>query len=133
MHNSLSPGDIRPPFAPYSHGVEIPAGQRLVLCSGQLGIAADGSIPPDCAGQTRLCFQNIAAILREAGMGLEHIVRIKAFVTAREHLKPYMEVRNGLFAAPLPASTLILVSGFASPEFVIEIEVVAAGPDIQRN
>jgi enamine deaminase RidA (YjgF/YER057c/UK114 family) len=44
-----------------------------------------------------------------------------------------MEVRNTLFAEPLPASTLIIVSGFARPEFLVEIEVVAAGPDAQRD
>ena len=128
MHTPLSPLDIHPPFAPYSHGVEIPPGQRLVFCSGQLGIAADGSIPPDCGSQAELIFQSIAAILREAGMGLEHVVRVNAYVTGREHLAAYMAVRNRLFSAPLPASTLMIVSGFARPEFVVEIEAIAAGP-----
>lgn len=128
MHTPLSPIDIHPPFAPYSHGVELPAGQRLVFCSGQLGIARDGTIPPDCAGQARLCFDNIRSILREAGLGLEHIVRVNAYVSGREHLAAYMAVRNTLFSAPLPASTLMIVSGFARPEFVVEIEAIAAGP-----
>jgi 2-iminobutanoate/2-iminopropanoate deaminase len=128
MSTALDPKDIHPPFAPYSHGVVIPPGQRLVFCSGQLGIAADATVPADCAGQTRLCFDNVAAILREARLGLEHIVRINAYVSGREHLPEYMGVRNALFAAPYPASTLMIVSGFARPEFVVEIEVIAAGP-----
>ncbi|MBU1305887.1 MAG: RidA family protein [Alphaproteobacteria bacterium] len=128
MITTLEPADIHPPFAPYSHGVVVPAGQRLVFCSGQLGIAANAHVPPDCAGQARICFDNIAAILREAGMGLEHIVRINAYVSGREHLPAYMGVRNALFAAPFPASTLMIVSGFARPEFVVEIEAIAAGP-----
>jgi enamine deaminase RidA (YjgF/YER057c/UK114 family) len=66
-------------------------------------------------------------------MGLGNIVRINAYVTGREHLKPYMDVRNNLFSEPLPASTLMIVSGFARPEFFVEIEVVAAGPDAQRD
>src|SRR6185437_16537722 len=119
MHIPLSPMDIHPPFAPYSHGVELPGGQRLVFCSGQLGIGRDDAIPPDCAGQTRLCFDNVAAILEEAGMGLANIVRINAYVTAREHLQPYMAVRNALFAEPYPASTLMIVAGFARPEFLV--------------
>ncbi len=41
---------------------------------------------------------------------------------------PYMEVRDRLFAEPLPASTLMIVSGFARPEFKVEIEVIAAAP-----
>lgn len=123
----LNPSAIHPPFAPYSHGVVVPAGQRLVFCSGQLGIAADGSVPADCGGQAQLCFDNIAAILAEAGMGLEHVVRINAYVTGREHLAAYMAVRNRLFAEPYPASTLMMVAGFARPEFVVEIEAIAAG------
>ena len=126
MHTPLSPLDIHPPFAPYSHGVDVPAGQRLVFCSGQLGIAADASIPSDCAGQARLCFDNIRAILREAGMDLSNIIRVNAYVTGREHLAAYMGVRNALFSAPYPASTLMIVSGFARPEFVVEVEAVAA-------
>jgi enamine deaminase RidA (YjgF/YER057c/UK114 family) len=133
MHIPLSPIDIHPPFAPYSAGVELAGGQRLVFCSGQLGIDRNGAIPPDCAGQARLCFANIAAILAEAGMGLGNVVRINAYVSGREHLGPYMEIRNGLFSEPLPASTLMIVAGFARPEFLVEIEVVAAGPDAQRD
>ncbi len=124
----LNPPDIHPPFAPYSHGMVVPAGQKLVVCSGQLGIAADATVPADCAGQARICFDNIAAILAEAGLGLEHVVRINAYVTGREHLAAYMGVRNGLFSEPFPASTLMIVSGFARPEFVVEIEAIAAGP-----
>lgn len=127
MHTPLSPTDIHAPFAPYSHGVEVPGGQRLVFCSGQLGIAPDGAIPPDCEGQARLCFANIRSILRDAGLGLEHIVRVNAYVSGREHLAAYMAVRNSLFSSPLPASTLMIVAGFARPEFVVEIEAVAAG------
>ena len=128
MATPLNPPQIHPPFAPYSHGIVVPAGQRLVFCSGQLGIAADRLVPSDCDGQTRICFDNIAAILAEAGMSLGNIIRINAYVTGREHLPAYMAVRNGLFAEPYPASTLMIVSGFARPEFVVEIEAIAAGP-----
>lgn len=126
MHKPLTPASIHPPFAPYSHGIEVAPGARLVFCSGQLGISPDAEVPLDCAAQAELCFQSIDAILAEAGMGLKDIVRINAFVTGRDHLQPYMQVRNALFAAPYPASTLMIVSGFARPEFVVEIEAIAA-------
>jgi 2-iminobutanoate/2-iminopropanoate deaminase len=128
MHKPLSPTAIHPPFSSYSNGVEVPAGQRLVFCSGQLGITRDGQIPTGAGEQAELAFDNIAAILAEAGLGLEHVVRINAFVTGREHLRPYMDARNNRFSHPLPASTLMIVAGFARPEFFVEIEVVAAGP-----
>ena len=128
MATPLNPTQIHPPFAPYSHGMVVPEGQRVVFCSGQLGIAADKTVPPDCAGQARLCFANIEAVLAEAGMTLANVVRINTYVTAREHLAEYMSVRNALFSEPYPASTLMIVSGFARPEFVLEVEVIAAGP-----
>ena len=128
MPTALNPTTIHPPFAPYSHGMVVPAGQKLVFCSGQLGIGLDKAIPADCGGQTRICFDNIADILAEAGLDLSHIIRINAYVTGREHLADYMAVRNTLFEAPYPASTLMVVSGFARPEFVVEIEAIAAGP-----
>ncbi|HEY6632785.1 MAG TPA: RidA family protein [Rhizobiaceae bacterium] len=127
MLKSLTPKSIRPPFARYSHGVEVPAGKRLVVCSGQLGIGPDDSIPDDAGAQAELCFSNIAAVLGEAGLELKDIVRINAYVTDRAHMKPYMEVRDRLVADPPPASTLMIVSGFTRPEFKVEIEVIAAG------
>lgn len=126
MVTALSPLSIHPPFSLYSHGIEVPAGWRLVLCSGQIGISPDDVIPPDCAAQAEICFASIAAILAGAGMGLRDVIKINAYVTAREHLKPYMDVRNRLFAPPYPASTLMIVSGFARPEFVVEVEAIAA-------
>jgi enamine deaminase RidA (YjgF/YER057c/UK114 family) len=59
-------------------------------------------------------------------MGLEDVVRINAYVTKREHMAGYMAVRDRTFGEPPPASTLMIVSGFTRPEFLVEIEVVAA-------
>jgi enamine deaminase RidA (YjgF/YER057c/UK114 family) len=128
LFTHLTPASIRPPFAKYSHGVEVSEGMRLVLCSGQLGIGPDDAIPAGTEAQARLCFANIEAILTEAGMALDNIVRINAYVTGREHLKPYMAVRDELFSEPAPASTLMIVSGFAREEFTVEIEAIAAAP-----
>lgn len=127
MFKFLTPKTIKPPFARYSHGVEIPPGKRLVLCSGQVAITPDDHIPEDVGAQTELCFRNIAAILGEADLTLNDVVRINAFVTERAHLQAYMEVRNRLFSDPAPASTLMIVTGFARPEFKVEVEVIAAG------
>lgn len=127
MFRFLTPKSIKPPFARYSHGVEAPAGKRLVFCAGQVAITPDDQVPEDTEAQAELCFQNIAAVLGEAGLGLRDIVRINAYVTDRAHLRPYMNVRDRLFSDPAPASTLMIVSGFARPEFKVEVEVIAAG------
>lgn len=129
MARPLNPPTIRPPFARYSHGMEIPPGARLVCCSGQLGVGSDDQVPPGVEAQAELCFANIAAILGEAGMGLADIVRINAYVTGREHMKGYMAVRDRVVGTPPPASTLVIVSGFTRPEFLVEVEVIAAKND----
>ena len=126
--NFLLPKSISAPFAAYSHGVEVAAGSRLVFCSGQLGIGPDGQVPAGTEAQAELCFANISAILAEGGMALSDIIRINAYVTGREHMKPYMAVRDRLFSNPAPASTLMIVSGFTREEFTVEIEAVAARP-----
>lgn len=122
----LLPATIARPLAAYSHGVEIAAGARLVLCSGQLSVNPDGGVPEDAGAQAEICFANGAAILAEAGMTLADVVRINAYVTAREHMGPYMAVRDRLFPAPAPASTLMIVTGFTRPEFKVEVELLAA-------
>jgi 2-iminobutanoate/2-iminopropanoate deaminase len=126
---ALSPTSIKPPFARYSHGIAVPAGHRLVLTSGQLGIRDDGTVPVDAEAQADLCFANIAAILGEDGMTLANIVRLNAYVTAREHMQGYMRSRDRQFAGTPPASTLMIVSGFTRAEFVVEIEAIAGAPD----
>jgi enamine deaminase RidA (YjgF/YER057c/UK114 family) len=124
----ITPPGIRPPFARYSYGVEIPAGSRILVCSGQLGISAEDRVPETVEEQTHLCFRNIGAVLEHAGFTLANIVRINAFVVSREHLKGYMSVRDVYIGEPPPASTLMVVSGFSRPEFLVEVEVIAAGP-----
>lgn len=127
----LTPDTIRPPFANYSHAVEIPPGARLLVASGQLGIAPDEAVPEDAGAQADLCFENIRAVLAAAGMGMADVVRINAFVSDRAYLKPYMEARDRAVGTPAPASTLMIVSGFAREVFKVEIEVIAATRDGQ--
>jgi 2-iminobutanoate/2-iminopropanoate deaminase len=122
----LTPEGIHPPFAAYSHAVRVPPGTTLLFCSGQLGIGEDAAVPEDAEAQAELCFAAIGKILAAAGMAWRDVVRINAFVTAREHLKPYMAVRDRWVAAPPPASTLMIVSGFAREIFKVEVEAIAA-------
>lgn len=126
MSTHLNPPNLHRPFARYDHGVVVPAGARMIFCSGQLGIRPDATVPAGVEDQTVLCFEAVAAILAEGGMDLGCLVRLNAYVTGREHLAGYMAVRDRMVATPPPASTLMIVSGFARPEFVVEVEAIAA-------
>ena len=123
---SLLPKDIYKPFGQYSHGI-FNKKTGLLITSGQLGINKDGSIPNSFSEQTKVCFKNIWSIIKEAGLSLDDIIKINAFVTDRKYFKDYMIVRDNFLSHVLikPSSTLMIVSGFTKPEFLIEIEVIA--------
>ena len=122
----LNPDAIHPPFAKYAHGIEVAPGARMVFCSGQLGISRDGAIPEDVEAQARLCFRAVAAILGEASMSLADLVRRTPTSFRLNIWAGHTKVRDEFVSNPLPASTLMIVQGFARPEFKIEIEAVAA-------
>ena len=126
MHRPVSPAAIRPPFARYSHGILVAPGARMLFASGQLGVAPDDRVPEDVEAQAVLCFENIGAILAAAGMRFADVVRFNAFVTDRAYFPVYGAVRSRYVEGDGFASTLVVVSGFARPEFKIEVEVTAA-------
>lgn len=125
-HQKLNPATIRAPLAAYSHGIAVPPGARLVFTSGQLGVGPDDAIPEDVEAQAVLCFENLKAILAEAGMTMQDVVRFNAFVTDRAYFPVYGRVRSRYVSGDAFASTLVIVSGFTRPEFKVEVEVTAA-------
>lgn len=104
----LKPSEMPTPFANYAHGIAIPAGYRMVQTSGQLRVMADGRVPESALAQAHLC----------------------AHVTDCAHMASYMQARDAFTgqAPTLPASTLLIVSGFTRPEFLVEVEALAAAP-----
>lgn len=128
MFKRHTPPTIRRPFANYAHAVEVPAGMRLLALSGQLGIGPDESVPEGAEAQATLCFANIAAVLEAAGGSPANLIRLNAYVTHRDHLPGYMRARDAFVSDPAPASTLMIVSGFAREAFVVEVEALAALP-----
>jgi len=123
---AFNPPSVRRPFGNYNHGLMVPPGASLLVTSGQLGIGLDDTVPSDVTAQAELCFAAIGAILTEAGMSFADVIRISGFVTRREDFPAYMAVRDRYTLEPKPVSTLIIVSGFTRPEFLVEVEVTAA-------
>ena len=117
---------IHKPFGEYSLAV-LNKKSGLLVTSGQLGIDRVGKIPKTIGEQAKLCFNNINEILDEAKFNKTHILRVNAFLTNRENITEYMKVRDDFFLdiKIKPASTLLIVSGFNKPEFLVEIEVTA--------
>ena len=123
IHN---PSRIAPPAGRYSHGIETQPNARWLHISGQVGTAPDGSVPSDIRAQAENCWRNIQAILADAGMGLAQLVKVTVFLTRPEDIPAYREARDRIIGEARPASTLVVVTRLVRPEWLIEIEAVAA-------
>lgn len=121
---------MSPPAAAYAHGVEVPAGSRLVFTSGVVPNATDGTTPDAIGEQAALVWRNITSILGEANMGLRDIVSIATYVVATaeltENLRDVMAARDAALQGHLAASTLVTVPALARPDWKMEIAVIAA-------
>lgn len=109
----------------YSHGVETRPGLRTLYVSGQVGQAPEGVLPPDFRSQCRQAILNVSAVLAAAGMTLTDIVKMNFYLVRREDMDALVEVRKELLDGVRPAITTVFVAGLVSPEWLVEVEVVA--------
>ncbi len=104
---------------------------RMIYLSGQT--AADASYrvtATDFRAQMEAVFDNIEAALASVGATLEHIVKTTTYLTDARNREAMREVRArrlGHLAAP-PANTALVVAALIEPQFLVEIDVVAAVP-----
>jgi len=115
-----------PPFSNYSLAVEAPGNARWLHISGQVGVAQDGTTADGPEAQMEQAWRNILAILEEADMSAGDLVKVTVFLTRSEDTPLYRNVRDRMLQGAEPASTLLIVSGLASPDWLVEIEAVAA-------
>ena len=130
VHN---PRSIGAPIGTYSHGIEVPAGARWFYVAGQIGVRPDGSVPATIEEQTEVVWQNILAVLADAGMGIGDVVKITSFLTRHENFPRFAEVRAKFLGSHRPASTLLVISSLARPEFLVEVEAIAAKAPAPKN
>lgn len=127
MVEYLHTDEAPPPFSNYSQGTAVPADAQLVYLSGQVGVDKEGRLAADEEGQHAQCWKNILAILAAKGLGPEHILEVHGYVTGPSGLPLFRKVRDSMLNGAKPASTLLIISGLASPDWLVEISVVAAG------
>ncbi len=126
MLTKHNPTTISPAFSAYSLGVEAPAQARWLHISGQVGVEPDGSFAEGPEAQMEAAWRNILAILGAAGMGPHDLVKVTAFLTRAEDTPLYREVRDRMLAGAEPASTLLIITALAHPDWLVEIEATAA-------
>ncbi len=126
MAQVITPPDVAAPFSRYAHGVLTESGCRWLHVSGQVGILPDGTMAMSGEAQLEQAFLNVFAVLRAAGMDKQHLVKLTVLLTRADEVGSYRTVRDRLLDGHIVASTLMVVAGLASPDFLVEIEAIAA-------
>ena len=104
---------------------------KTLYLAGQVGIGKDGKTvdPRDAGAQVKQALYNIDATLRELGGTLDNIVRTTTYVVGRENLEGARAGRKAIMDEGLmtnkPANTLVVISGLADEDWLVEIESIA--------
>ena len=128
MPSKISTTNAPPPFSRYAQATRTKAGSDLVFVSGQVGVDVNGNMADSERGQHVQAWHNVLAILADQGLGPQDIVEITVYITNSDGVPLYREVRDDMMAGHEPASTLLIISGLASPDWVVEVAVIAEAP-----
>jgi 2-iminobutanoate/2-iminopropanoate deaminase len=123
---TIQPASLNDPRPRYSQGIQAECG-RLLFIAGQTASDKNGNVvgKGDIKAQTRQVFDNIKAVLEAAGGSLDNLVMTTTYITDRKYRDGYNEVRRGLYKKDPPTSTLLIISGLANEDYMIEIAGIA--------
>jgi enamine deaminase RidA (YjgF/YER057c/UK114 family) len=113
----------------YNQAEIIEGATRHVVCAGQTAVDAEGNPqhPGDMRGQIGLALDNLAAVLKGAGMNLSHVTRLGVFTTDVDEALKHFDLLGMRFGAAqtAPPMTLVGVTRLAIPGLLFEIEASA--------
>jgi enamine deaminase RidA (YjgF/YER057c/UK114 family) len=130
---SNPPGLAKP--TGYTHVVIAPDG-RTVYIAGQVALDSAGQLVggDSFQAQAEQVFRNLQRAVESVGGSLDDLAKTTTFITDLKHLPALREIRGKyLNASRSPASTLLVVSSLARPEFLIEIEAIAVLRNVVRH
>ena len=118
----IQPKSLNDPRPRYSQGI-LAEGGKLLFIAGQTASDKDGNIvgKGDIKAQTRQVFQNIKSALEAAGGSFDNLVMTTTYITDRKYREGYNEVRRDMYKKDPPTSTLVIVTGLANEDYMIEI------------
>jgi enamine deaminase RidA (YjgF/YER057c/UK114 family) len=118
----------------YTHVVEVSGPVKTIYIAGQVAVDKDGTLvgANDMRAQAEQVFKNVEAALAAAGAKLTDVVKMNTFATDLAQIQAYRDVRGRFFGDAVPASTLVQVVHLARPEYLLEVEVIAAVPERPR-
>jgi enamine deaminase RidA (YjgF/YER057c/UK114 family) len=103
---------------------------RHVFVAGTCAVMPDGAEPPpDAYGQAKRCLEIIVAALGQAGAAPSDVVRTRTFLRDVNDADEAGRAHGEVFGEIRPASTMLVVSGFLDPRWVVEIEADALVPE----
>ena len=123
---TLNAHNPQTPMANYSHGIEVLPNARWLHISGQVAVDKDGKTPETFEAQVKLVFDNLGAVLASAGMTAKDLVKVNVYLLRPEDIPALRAARDVFQGDARPASTLVVVSRLVRPEWLVEIEAVAA-------
>lgn len=97
----------------------------MVFVSGQVPEDEKENIPADFRLQAVLAWKNVAAQLKQAGMGLNDIVKYTIYLSDRKYRRENYEVRHQVLGSHEPAMSII-ITGIYDEKWLLEIEAIAA-------
>jgi len=98
----------------------------MLICSGQIGMGADGRVPESAEDEFRNAWRAVGAVLEAAGLDYTRIVESTTFhVGMQQHMAAFLKIRDEFLKAPWPAWTAIGVTELALPGARVEIRVLA--------
>jgi len=124
----VNPKSLRIPTKSYSQGIVIPLGVAdLMFVTGQVAQDLEGNViaPNNALEQTKVIYARIADVLEEAGMTVENVVKAQIFLTNIKDAPIVSKVRDEIFKAAKPVSTLVEVKNLVKRGCCVEIEVTA--------
>ncbi|MDP6805230.1 MAG: RidA family protein [Rhodospirillales bacterium] len=128
MLKTYNPAAVAGPFGHYDHAVEAPAGARWLHVSGQVAITDDGDVPDGIDAQADHVWKSLIAIMSDAGMGPENVVKTTTYLLDAGHFPQLRAARERYLGQCKAASTTVVILGLARPELLVEIDLVAAAP-----
>ena len=98
-----------------------------ISIGGTAPVGADGKTVGigDVAAQTRQCIEIIKASLEQAGSGLHDVVRTRVILVNIDDWKAAIDVRKDYFRDVRPVDTIMAISRFVNPEWLVELEADA--------
>jgi enamine deaminase RidA (YjgF/YER057c/UK114 family) len=123
----IQPKTLNDPRPRYSQGIVVTKPGTLLFIAGQTASDKDGNVvgTGDIEAQAHQVFKNLSAVLKEAGGSLDNLVMTTTYITDRKYREGYNRVRTQYYKKISPTSTLVIVSGLAHPDYLIEIAGVA--------